>query len=76
MTQYYPQDSYLLIYPSCQMCFLCWRVQIARQQILGRLQEKKDLQDLCKLNLKTVSSSIAFILHLRLTAPKTIVAEV
>ena len=28
-TQYYPQDSDLLIYLSCQMCFLCWRIQIA-----------------------------------------------
>ena len=30
----YPQDSDLLTYPSCQMRFLYWCVQIARQQIL------------------------------------------
>ena len=78
-SQYYPQDSDLLIYQSCRMCFLYWRVQIARQQILLSFStlktRKKDSQDLCKLNEETVNLSIAFTLHLRLTAPKTIVAE-
>ena len=80
-TQYYPQDSDLLIYPSCQMCFLSWRVQIARQQILWSFTtlntRGKDLQDLCKLNLnlETVNLSIALILHSRLAEPKAIVAE-
>ena len=70
-TQYYPQDSDLLIYSSCQMSFLGWRVQITRQQILWSFKtlktRKKDLQSLCKLNVETVNLSIAFILHLRLT---------
>ena len=35
---------------------------------------KKDLQGLCKLNVETVNLSMAFILHLRLTTSKTIVA--
>ena len=70
-TQYYPQDSDLLIYSSCQMSFLGWPVQITRQQILWSFKtlktRKKDLQSLCKLNVETVNLSIAFILHLRLT---------
>ena len=61
------------------MRFLYWRVQIDRQQILLGFstlkKRKKDLQDLCKLDAETVNLSIAFILYLRLTASKTIVAE-
>ena len=33
-TQYYSQDSDLLVYSSCQMCSLYWHVWIDRQQIL------------------------------------------
>ena len=36
---------------------------------------KKDLRDLWKLNVETATLSIAFILHLKLAAPKTILAE-
>ena len=61
------------------MHFLYWRVHIGRQQILlgfSTLEKRKmDTQNLCKLEAGTVNLSIAFILHLRLTASKTIVAE-
>ena len=44
-------------------------------KLLRDFEDKKnDLQDLCKLNVETVNLSIVFILHLRLTAPKTVVA--
>ena len=78
-TQYYPQDSDLFVYLSCQMCFLYWRVQIAGQQIpfsFSTLKTRKnDFQDLCKSNAQTINLSIAFILHFRLTATKSIVTE-
>ena len=78
-TQYYPQDWELSIYPSRQMHVLYWRVHIGWQQILlgfSTLEKRKmDTQNLCKLDAETVNLSIAFILYLRLTASKTIVAE-
>ena len=62
------------------MYFLYWLVQVARQQILLSFStletRKKDFQDLHKLNVEiVVSLTVAFILCLRLTAPKTTVAE-
>ena len=62
------------------MYFLFWLVQVARQQILLSFStletRKKDFQDLHKLNVEiVVSLTVAFILRLRLTAPKTTVAE-
>ena len=61
------------------MCFLYLRVQIARQQMLLMFTtlktRKKDLKDLCKLNVEAVSLSITFILHLRVAVLKTTVAE-
>ena len=61
------------------MCFLDWSVQIAGQQIpfsFSTLKTRKnDFQDLYKSNAQAINLSIAFILHFRLTATKSIVTK-
>ena len=56
-------------------CFFYLRFQVNWQQTLWSFTtlktRRKDLRDLCKLNVKTVNLSKAFTLHLRLTAEKS-----
>ena len=75
----YQQDSDLLIYPSGKMFFFYLCFQVNWQQTLWSFTtpktRRKDLRDLCKLNVKTVNLSKAFTLLLKLTTPKTIIVE-